>query len=415
MQTSRENLCPIDSQEPVCSICSLHPYKYKCPACGIRTCCIECVKKHKLEYACSGKIDPTKYIPMNEIKDLDKTEVLDDKDGGKQYVGNIVVQRDYNFLLNLSRHIDLKKSDAFQSAKPLFQKRRLPNNNGNNRFKRPRSELYHNIFKKGTVSILQMPLGMQRAKQNKTYFDKKSQKYLWSLEFIFYISGSVNYSNGISIILSRIPETDTLENVLKKINGKAPMDRNGLNKIDPKNAQPLELLNLENCKYFFLKKIYTPNTENPETPASANNQLLAMKDDSRKVQEDIKQRTIMEILNNQLVLEFPTIYVSDCEQIPNYNIVDNIFKEHPRHSDMKMKYGCSQNSYLEQDSAPELIDSKKLILEDNNQLVTKNNTNIDVINNSNATLSIAYNSDDDDLEDDGNDRLPPLECSALHT
>ena len=60
----------------LCIICGKQD-KYKCPGCEMRTCSLECCKKHKVLYNCNGKRDPAKMI--NKISEN-------------------LVQQDYNYV-----------------------------------------------------------------------------------------------------------------------------------------------------------------------------------------------------------------------------------------------------------------------------------------------------------------------------
>jgi hypothetical protein len=43
--------------------------KYKCPACGFRSCSLPCVRAHKLKTSCSGKRDRTSFLPISAFDD----------------------------------------------------------------------------------------------------------------------------------------------------------------------------------------------------------------------------------------------------------------------------------------------------------------------------------------------------------
>ena len=50
-----------------CEICGVAEAKYKCPACGCRTCSLECVRRHKIERNCTGQKPKTEFVPMNKM------------------------------------------------------------------------------------------------------------------------------------------------------------------------------------------------------------------------------------------------------------------------------------------------------------------------------------------------------------
>lgn len=154
--------------------------KYTCPACHAKTCSLECVKRHKLRLECSGKVDPTKFVPNKELSS-----------------SQAVVNRDYNYLLNFERQISLRKEDVKSSAKNMF-KRKQGANNGNKR-QRPNPELVdsrisqiNRVFpnnpqtsiKRENTLVVHLPAGMSRANQNKSGFDKKAGAYIWTVEWV---------------------------------------------------------------------------------------------------------------------------------------------------------------------------------------------------------------------------------------
>ena len=52
-----------------CQVCKIETSKYTCPACGMKTCCLRCVKSHKDQFSCSGSLNKTKFIPLSKFSD----------------------------------------------------------------------------------------------------------------------------------------------------------------------------------------------------------------------------------------------------------------------------------------------------------------------------------------------------------
>jgi hypothetical protein len=52
-----------------CQECGIRNAIYKCPSCFIRTCCVDCVKKHKVRTHCTGVAKPYNYLPLNAMND----------------------------------------------------------------------------------------------------------------------------------------------------------------------------------------------------------------------------------------------------------------------------------------------------------------------------------------------------------
>lgn len=169
----------------VCSVCFKNEFKYKCPRCGIQTCSLSCVKSHKVLFACSGEVDVKQYISNEELKA--KSEVI---------------QRDYNFLTNIGRSIELSKRDGYQTAKPTFQKRRLKYNNRNGRSKITK----HDVVNKGKICVIMMPPGMLRARLNKTIYDKKREEYVWTIEYVWFDDDEEKNK----LVVHRVPESGTV-------------------------------------------------------------------------------------------------------------------------------------------------------------------------------------------------------------
>lgn len=52
-----------------CLVCRESEAKYKCPACGMQTCSLPCVKRHKMESSCSGKRPRSEQVPIRQFND----------------------------------------------------------------------------------------------------------------------------------------------------------------------------------------------------------------------------------------------------------------------------------------------------------------------------------------------------------
>ena len=76
---------PDEILSQLCSICHAAPYKYKCPGCGARNCSLICIQKHKVRTECSGRHNPTDFVPR---------EILLTPAG---------VDHDYNFISAIDR------------------------------------------------------------------------------------------------------------------------------------------------------------------------------------------------------------------------------------------------------------------------------------------------------------------------
>lgn len=110
--------------------------KYTCPACGAKSCSLECCSAHKAAAGCSGVLDPARFVPKGEL--LTPTGL----------------DRDYNFLQRLGRDIELEKPDFCKRGRDVAR-------NG--------------------VKIRAMPPGMSRAKKNRSGWNRREQRFYWTV------------------------------------------------------------------------------------------------------------------------------------------------------------------------------------------------------------------------------------------
>ncbi|KAI5950519.1 BCD1 [Candida margitis] len=229
--------------------------------------------------SCSGKIDTTKFIKQSELSD-----------------SPMHLNRDYNYLLNVDRSIHLSKEDIKQKARNILKRPRQDNRQDRKRFKHNEAEndkrririgqvFPHDptaLVKRENTMIVQVPPGMQRAMLNKTGYDRKSNTFTWTVEWI--LMDSSGHTQLTTFLSYRLNESLTLDkavplNVLKS---------HGLNEIDK--------------LHFYLKNV----TNTP--PKSV-------------IELDGKQ-SISNALKDKIVLEYPTIYVTSNKEAMVDRVVD---------------------------------------------------------------------------------------------
>ncbi|GEQ70215.1 hypothetical protein JCM33374_g3891 [Metschnikowia sp. JCM 33374] len=254
-----------------CSICLENEAKYTCPACESKTCSLECVKRHKLRTECTGSVDPTRFIPNNDL-------------GSNQ----ALVNRDYNYLLNFERRITLGKSDLKENAKNVFKRTfnqtknvKRPRLNDHNQ-EDPRMGLVRKVFpnvtatsiKRENTLIIHLPAGMSRSTQNKSGYDKKASAFTWTVEWMPFENDAAPKKSFISF---RLKETTAVKDavpisVLTKSFNEETLDKEKLH------------FYLENCVSLVSQKTSLIPLDPNDTLATA--------------------------LKDKIVLEFPKIYVS---------------------------------------------------------------------------------------------------------
>lgn len=90
----------------LCTICRTEPPKYVCPGCHTGTCSLPCNQKHKAWANCSGKRDPTVFMPASKLK----------TPAG--------VDHDYNFLSSIERERDRNQREVVEE-KAMFTRREV--------------------------------------------------------------------------------------------------------------------------------------------------------------------------------------------------------------------------------------------------------------------------------------------------
>ena len=271
------------SENLVCLICHLNEHKYTCPACGVKTCSINCVKRHKRQTECSGLVDQSKFVPK-KILSQDESHI----------------NRDYNFLMNVGRQIHVGKGDIKSSAKNVF-KRQFGggNQNKNKRFKGnnvdsqeavdTRIECVKKAFlqepttviKRNNTMIIQLPPGMSRATSNKTGYDKKVGSFIWTVEWVVIDDAGnekdrfISYRLKEHLLLRDAVPMNILSNAVS-VNGEGDSARN---------------IDKEQLHFYLANVVGNDNTKDS---------ILHLNE------ADL----ISDALTNKIVLEYPTIYIT---------------------------------------------------------------------------------------------------------
>jgi hypothetical protein len=121
-----------------CESCRQEEFKYKCPACGARSCSSKCIQTHKDSKPCSGQRDKAAYIPPNEY-------------------GYGALMDDYRFLEDLSRNLELVRKGPAHGKRPRMVE----------------LEWVRKARERG-VEVVILQEGMERRKVNQTKWNDKS-------------------------------------------------------------------------------------------------------------------------------------------------------------------------------------------------------------------------------------------------
>jgi hypothetical protein len=153
-----------DTQNPnkrpiiLCEVCTQNQFKYKCPRCLIKTCCLFCVKKHKKEKNCSGKREKFQKKTINEI-------TLND------------IRRDMKFMNEAI-------NETNKAGKKLYEKVSEFSDQKEKDKSRKNMKKFAKKFR--NLNLITCPVGMKKFSENKSYIDTKEKKFYWTVKFIFW-------------------------------------------------------------------------------------------------------------------------------------------------------------------------------------------------------------------------------------
>ncbi|XP_072017787.1 box C/D snoRNA protein 1-like [Amphiura filiformis] len=242
-----------------CEVCQEVQSKYKCPRCGLKTCSLHCVKRHKVSKKCSGIRDKTAYVPIKQFKEshlLSDYRFLEDVDR-KAYGA----KRDPNL------HVPARTNGWL--PKQLHQLRKTARQRG--------------------VNLMLLPATFSRHKANTSGFKQISKGrsvFHWRVEWQF-PQCDVTYVND------GVPETSTLRIALEEY-------------IDPTKANPVYKQRL---KHYCAEGM------------DAVRLFMKIEDcDREKIRyNELKlDQTLAGNLARKCVLEFPTVIVALKDSVEDY-------------------------------------------------------------------------------------------------
>ncbi|KAJ9613165.1 hypothetical protein H2200_003106 [Cladophialophora chaetospira] len=168
----------------LCAICHISPIKYTCPRCGIHTCSLPCVKRHKSWAQCSGVRDPAAYRKRAEL------------------ATPASVDQDFNFITSVER--SLQRADDLTSKKGIDL---VPS--GLNR----RGNRFDDLIAERGIHLVKAPKGLSRNKQNKSSWAGQANGIAWTTEWVHHDGRKKN-----TIVF----ESSTVEEAFQKAFGRKP-------------------------------------------------------------------------------------------------------------------------------------------------------------------------------------------------
>lgn len=249
-----------------CVVCGA-AVKYRCPACGARSCSAPCVTRHKADANCTGKRPVAPYKPLLELGDDD-------------------LASDYHFLEDLLRVVG---AAGRGSAK-------VGGSSANARDHSPaRKKLRQQAEARG-VRLKLLPAGMERMRDNTSRYDARTQRIRWRIELFFEAAGERHVETGVD-------ETHSLVQLLGDVLHSDDVGQGG-------GRAPAARAQFDMLRYRLRSYVRAPldtlrvSLVLQDRPANEPDRLLLRSDG-----------TICEALKGQLVLEYPTLVVAlPCQE-----------------------------------------------------------------------------------------------------
>jgi hypothetical protein len=322
----------------LCAICHTNPLKYKCPRCGIQTCSLPCVKRHKLWSQCSGVRNPAAYRKRNEL------------------VTPSSVDQDYKYITSVERSLARAEDEVAERGIDL-------DTDGRRMFVKGQRRTNIEIENSGAI-VLKAPEGMSRNKQNKSRWNMKHRYFSWTVEWIL-PDGSKSLANiqasrtvaeafthtvgGKALRKRKRTEEDAVTQPRRKDSVLEPQEESETNAKECLEAPNLKEAkpgnNLLSGLHFYL---HCPNTP------SAIKSVIPIDPDAK----------IADIVKERLLIEFPTFFIL-------YDTSEMLAKPFILEADYAKQYGDQASSIPsmdtahgtaeEQDQVPSDIDEKGLL------------------------------------------------------
>lgn len=269
----------------------VNPLKYTCPRCGIHTCSLPCVKRHKQWAQCSGVRDPAEYRKRSELATPSS------------------IDKDFNFITKVER--TLQRADDTVEDKGLdLAPARLPHHDN-------KSKVELEVASRG-IQIVRAPKALSRSKQNKTHWAGNANCVMWTIEWICQ-DGEKRTTN--------IHETKSIEEAYIGVFGKSYGKKS--HGVKRKRARE----DIEKQEHAEDTQVQTSHAENPEAehesktsdsvPMSTEENIVSPTQSIRyyylhRPNTEAKYKCLVpipsdailkETFSNRTFVEFPTIYI----------------------------------------------------------------------------------------------------------
>ena len=299
--------------EKLCSVCRKNPFKYQCPRCSKRTCCLECCQAHKEQFQCSGKRDRTAFLTLSRMDDdtlVSDYHFLEDAVGTLESSNRLLKQvaphegRHSTSTTHWQRqHYPQQNSSNQRNLPSNYQQHPSKRQRGNDAdlsvsgvsfpssssFVPPKWKYFRQKAMERRINLQFMPASMQRHQQNSSRIVKgkdlegnQNEKLEWKVEWRLHPRNDGKKGKDITSSTSQVSEDTELIAAFS-------------NTLD--NQATEKLLLLQKQYHFLIKDI----------PCPSNHPLYTRLENTR---------TLRDVLRDRAVIEYPTIEVvhQDCLQ-----------------------------------------------------------------------------------------------------
>lgn len=331
-ETENDQESAVKHQATQCEICLKMQSKYKCPRCSLKTCSLDCCRKHKEDSGCSGQRDKTKFISKEQFNESS-------------------LMNDYRFLEEQSRVIDAYQRASELGEEHILNGKTLSSNTSleNDAYKTSISYgVYENlrkfVHKQFNICLKLMPPQSSRHLNNKTRFNRSANLVSWSIEFVFHLDSDdlkdrtnkyFRFDTKRVLFCSKESLKSTLLNFYKKF--KADLFDKGQNKYLKEDEIKLKKLNclyeqfgglLESEDFRDLNVLYEVQDLRLKKKFYLNFDL---------------EKSLEECLNGRSMIEYPSLFLVRTKSLQEYEIVNRVEKEVDEPNDEKESPDLEEN------------------------------------------------------------------------
>ncbi|KAJ3117528.1 hypothetical protein HK100_000808 [Physocladia obscura] len=200
-----------------------YPIYYKCPACDAKSCSVLCVRAHKKATNCTGQRNKTAYVSLQKYNES-------------------TMANDFVFLEDAARLAD-------NAARGIVT---ATGGGGRYAYQHTAKEMHFlKACRNRRIAVHFMPKGMSRHDINKSYFHLKSQKVMWTVEWVFIAEKTKQVT---FVQHDSVPDTSTFQDLTSTL-----LDSN-VSPIPPKLLIQLsKLIGLKNLNIYLRRENFPAN------------------------------------------------------------------------------------------------------------------------------------------------------------